>query len=261
MPAMLTSEQILAQTQAQWGTAQFQDNWETQDWYYFDMAGYQTGAVGPTQFRYFTVPAGQNDPALAVTKTQEQTNLTTPNQIGGNECFIATGIRAFIQPAPKARQTGTGVAADASFAARQLPFARFIDVLGTQGVLTWTIMQKAWLRQDKPWERFAAAFGLGELRPPAVGSTGAAGVTAAINGGANAYVGQSPYDVYCAGDGFSLAQPVFLAPNTTFEITISQPLAGASFPLNQNLYGASADQPATLWTGIILDGFKVRPRQ
>lgn len=257
----MNSEQILAQTQAQWGTAQFQDNWETQDWYYFDMVGYQTGATGPSTFRYFTVPAGQNDPALAVTKTSEQTNLTTPNQIGGNECFIATGIRAFILNSAKARQLGTNVATDTNFAARQLQFARFMDVLGTQGVLTWTIMQKAWLRQDKPWERFAAGFGLGELKPPAVGSTGAAGVTAAINGGANAYVGCSPWDVCYAGDSFSLAQPVFLAPNTTFEITITQPLSGASFPPNQNLYGTGTDQPATVWTGIILDGFKVRPRQ
>lgn len=253
----MNSDQILALTQAQWGTAQFQDNWETQDWYYFDEVGYPTGAAGPSTFRYFTVPAGQNDPALAVLKTAEQTNLTTPNQIGGNECFIATGIRAFLHNSAKARQLGTGVAADASFSARQLAFARFLDVLGTQGVLTWTIMQKAWLRQDKPWTRFAAGFGLGELMPPAIGT----GAGAAINGGANAYTGSSPYDVYCAGDAFSLAQPVFLAPNTTFEITISQPLTGASFPANQNLYGAGSDQPATLWTGIILDGFKVRPRQ
>jgi len=259
MPPVLSqsSDQVLASIQAQYGTAQFNDTWECQDWQYWDMVGYASGAAGPTAFTFFSVPAGQADPANGVIKTQEQTNLINPNQIGGNEVFMATKLRTFALNSAKARQLGTGVSADASFSARQLVFARFLQVALSQGVLTWTIMQKKWQILDRPFITMPAGFGLGELTPPAVGT----GAGAAINNGANAYIGDSPYDLGSVGDTFSLAQPVFLAPNTSFEMSITQPLAGASFPPNQNLYAAGVNQPATLWLGVMLDGFKLRPRQ
>ena len=253
----MSSDQVLHDVQAQWGSAQFNDTWECQDWQYWDMAGYPTGAVGPVSFTFFAVPAGQNDPALAILKTSEQTNLINSNQIGGNEVFIATKLRCFALNSAKARQAGTGVSADAKFAARQLAFARFLQVALSQGVYTWTIMDKKWQILDRPFLSIPPGFGLGEVIPPAVGT----GAAAAINNGANAYVNGSPIDMGAGGDTFSLAQPVFLAPNTSFQMTITQPLSGASFPANQNLYGAGGDQPATLWLGVMLDGFKVRPRQ
>jgi len=258
MPAtQMTSDQVLAAVQAQWGSAQFNQTWECQDWQYWDMVGYPTGAAGPTAFTFFAVPAGQNDPALNILKTTEQTNLVNPNQIGGNEVFICTKLRCFALLAAKARQTGTGVSADADFSARQLLFARFLQVALSQGVYTWTIMDKKWQILDRPFINIPPGFGLGQVIPPAVGT----GAGAAINNGANAYVNGSPVDMGAGGDTFSLAQPVFLAPNTNFQVSITQPLAGATFPANQNLFGSGANQPATLWLGTMLDGFKVRPRQ
>lgn len=249
----MTSADILSQLQLDYGTAQFQNNWIAQDWNYWDMVGYP--AAGTNALNFFTVPAGGVDPNLGVPKKNEQTNLVTQNQIGGDEVFIATHLRAFILNSAKSRQLGAGVATDATFAARQLALSRFIIALGSQGVLIWTILQKQWLIEANPFQRFAAGFGLGVVVPPAIGGT------AAITGGANAYAQTSPFDIDggAQGDSFSLAQPVFLAPNTTFKIDITFPLGNS--PAATNIYGAGADQTATIWTGIILQGWKVRPRQ
>lgn len=249
----MDSEQTLQQLQSEFGTAQFQQKWVAQDWVYWDMVGYP--AAGTNQLQYFTVPAGGIDPNLSVPKKREQTNLTTQNQIGGAECFIATHLRCFLLNSAKARQLGVGVAADASFSARQLQFARFANSLTKQGVLTWTILQKKMLIQAQPWQLFPAGFGLGEVVPPAIG-----GLTP-INGGANAYTNTSPFDIDGGqrGDTFTLAQPMFLAPNTTFSIDITFPLGNS--PAATNIYGASTDQTATVWTGVVLQGWKVRPRQ
>lgn len=251
----MDSQQTLAQLQTQWGSAQFDANWVSQDWNYWDMVGYTQAGTNALQF--FTVPAGGIDPGLGVAKKTEQTNLTIQNQIGGDECFVATHLRCFLLNSAKARQTvnATGVTSDTTFSARQLAYSRFAENLMSQGVLIWTILQKQWLIENNPWRRFAAGFGLGVVIPPAVGGT------AAITGGANAYLSQSNADIDGGkiGDPFSLGQPVFLAPNTTFQINITFPL-GTS-PSAADLYGASADQPATVWAGMILQGWKVRPRQ
>ena len=251
----MNSSDVLAALQQQWGTAQFSSNWVSQDWNYWDMVGYPQAGTNLLQF--FTVPAGGNDPALGVAKKREQTNLTIENQIGGDECFVATHLRAFVLNSAKVRQTvnSTGVATDTTFAARQLLFAQWAIALMSMGVLTWSILQKKWLIENNPWQRFAAGFGLGDVIPPAIGGT------SAITGGANAYVSNSVADIDGGriGDPFSLGQPVFLAPNTTFQIDISFPLRNS--PAATDLYGASADQPATVWCGMVLQGWKVRPRQ
>lgn len=251
----MDSATILSQLQQQFGTAQFQKNWVAQDWCYWDMVGYPS--AGTNSLRFFTVPAGAIDPALGIQKQREQTNLVTQNQIGGDECFVATHLRAFVLNSAKARQTGVNVATDTTFSARQLAFSRFFNALTSQGILIWTILQKQWLIEANPWTRFAPGFGLGEVMPPAIGT----GAGAALTGGANAYANCSPYDIDGGknGDPFSLGQPVFLAPNTTFEIDINFPLATS--PAATNIYGTGADQPATVWTGMVLQGWKVRPRQ
>lgn len=251
----MDSQATLQSLQQQWGTAQFASNWVSQDWNYWDMVGYPQ--AGTNTLRFFTVPAGGIDPGLNVAKKREQTNLTIQNQIGGDECFVATHLRAFLLNSAKVRQTvaSTGVATDTTFSARQLAFSRFAINLMSQGSMTWTILQKKWLIENNPWQRFAAGFGLGIVIPPAIGGT------SAITGGANAYVSDSNEDIDGGriGDPFSLGQPVFLAPNTTFEIDINFDL-GTS-PAATNIYGAGADQPATVWCGMILQGWKVRPRQ
>lgn len=251
----MNSDQTLAALQQDWGTAQFSQNWVAQDWNYWDMVGYPQAGTNLLQF--FTVPAGGMDPGLNVAKKREQTNLVVQNQIGGAECFVATHIRTFLLNSAKARQTvgASGVATDTTFSARQLAFSRFAIQLMSQGVLVWSILQKKWLIENNPFQRFAAGFGLGDVLPPSIGGT------SAITGGANAYAGNSVDDIDGGrvGDPFSLAQPVFLAPSTNFEIDINYPL-GTS-PAATDLYGSASDQPATVWVGMILQGWKVRPRQ
>lgn len=254
-----SSEEMLSTLQNEYGTSLFNQNWVAQDWTYYDQVGYNTGATGGNSYSFFAVPAGQNDPNLAVRKTRENTNLVSNNQIGGAECFIATHLRMDIRLAPKARQTGTGVSSDAQFSARQLLYARFVEQLSGMGVITWTINQKAWIIQDQPFRRFAPAWGLGPVIPPAVGFTD--GDPAAINGGANAYVACSHVDLDNGerGDAFSFGQPVFLAPNTQFELTLAS--VTGNFPAVTNTQGPSANQVSIVWLMAALQGWKVRPRQ
>lgn len=254
----MNSEQQLAQLQRDYGTAQFHQNWVSQDWPYWDKVGYNT--AGTNSYNFFAVPAGGVDPNSALRKTTEDTNIVTQNQIGGGECFIVTHLQLDIRLAPKARQTGTGVSTDAQFSARQLLYAQFFDRLAGMGVLTWTIQQKKWMIEDSPFLRFAPGWGLSEdVWPPAIGTTD--GDPAAINGGANAYSALSPYDIDggSIGDPFSLAQPVFLAPNTPFEIVLNSVVG--NFPAATNLMGPSVNQVAILQLMCVLRGWKVRPRQ
>jgi hypothetical protein len=249
----MNSEQTLNKLQNEFGTAQFNQNWVSQDWNWWDMVGYAAAA----QFNYFSQPAGSLDPQLAIAKTTEQTNLVLPNQIGGTECFVVTQIRCFILIAAKVRQTGTAVATDTVFSARQRAATRLVEAIMNNGAATWTINQKEYAVQTLPWQTFPAGFGLGDVFPPVSVAADGSG----LYGGTNAYANTSPYDIDGGqrGDTFSQGQPIFLAPNTQFQFKIQFPL-GTTAPSNANIYGASNDQPATIWTGCILGGQKVRPR-
>ncbi len=250
----MNSEQTLSQLQNDYGTAQFNQRWIAQDWQWWDMVGY--GAV--PAFNYFSQVAGSLDAQLNTTvKTTEQTNLVLPNQIGGAECFVCTAIRTFVLIAAKARQLGTAVASDAIFAARQRAASRVVSAIMNSGVATWTINQRQYLVETLPFQAFPAGFGLGTVIPPVSVADDGTG----LYGGTNAYVNGSPYDIDGGkrGDTFSLGQPIFLAPNTQFQFQISFPLGGSA-PSAANVYGASNDQTATIWTGVMLCGQKVRPR-
>lgn len=257
----LTSEAMLAKLQREYGSAQFNQEWISQDWVYWDKVYYGTSAAGLNSYTFFAVPAGGVDPnaPTGVRKTNEDTNLQTQNQISGQECFIVTHVQTDIRLAPKARQTGTGVSTDDSFSARQLPYARFFKKLSGMGVLFWEINSKKWLIEDSPFLRFAPGWGLGPVYPPVVSYTTSGGA-AVINNGANAYLALSPYDIDggSIGDPFSLGQPVFLAPNTNFNVTIASVIG--SFPTSNSLMGPSTDQSAILQLMVALRGWKVRPR-
>lgn len=250
----MDSEQELARLQNDFGTSEFDANWIAMDWNWWDQVGY--GAV--SAFNYFSQVAGALDPQLTTTvKTTEQTNLVVANQIGGAECFVVTAIRCFVLNSCRARQLGTNVSTDTLFSARQLAFSRFFAAAMNTGVFKWTINQKQYLIETLPWQVFPAGFGLGIVFPPA--NPVAAGT--GILGGSNFYMAGSPFDIDNGkrGDTFSLGQPVFLAPSTQFQVSINFPLAGTA-PAATNIYGASADQTATVWTGVVLCGQKVRPR-
>lgn len=245
----------IAQIYSQFGTADFENNWVAQDWTLKDKVGY---AAARNSYDFFAQPSGSQDPGLGVIKTEEQTNLANPGQIPGQNFFIVQNIRMFIQNSAKVRQLGTGVATDTSFAARQRLFSSLVSAISLQGMLEWTINNKQFMVQNLPFLTFAAGFGLGEVFPPAVGYTD--GDPAAITGGANAYVANSPYDI----DGGNITdswkqQPItILAPSTSF--TMKLKYTNGVNPSPANIYGASADQTATLWLCCYLDGQLVRPR-
>lgn len=252
----MDSNQAITQIYQQFGTELFDQNWVAYDWTLRDMVGYP--AAGTNLLQFFAVPAGQNDPNLGVPKKREQANFQTQNQIGGDYFFIATHLRFHVLNSAKARQLGTAVATDTLFSARQLAYTRFLSNLTQQGVMSWIVNQKTILQENQPFLRFASGIGLGEVLPPAVGFTD--GTPAAVTGGGNAYSSVSNYDIDGGGmgDPFSLAQPVVLAPSTTFEIDLTYPLGNS--PAATNIYGTGADQTATVWLACFISGQKVRPR-
>lgn len=255
MPTLDTSTGAIARLYRDYSAQDFNGNWVAFDWNYHDMVGY---TANQNKFSFFTVPQGQNDPGLGVTKKKEQSNLGTPNQIGGDYFFIVESIRLFVLNSAKYRQTGTGVSADAYFSARQLQMSRLFSAICSRGSLRWSINNKTVLLENQPFQTFSAGFGLGVIQPPNLGYTD--GTPAAINSGANAVAMNSPYDFDegSKGDPFSLGQPVVLAPSTTFNLDLEYPIGAAPSPAN--IYGASADQTATIWLGCWMYGQKVRPR-
>lgn len=251
----MTSDQMLAAIQEDYGTSRFNSQWQSQDWCYWDLVGYPT--AGASQIDFFAVPAGGVDPASGIRKTTEQTNLQTSGQIGGAECFIAMSAHFDIVLAPKNRQTVTAVAAQTTFSADQLLYARFIANISNQGVWEWQINRNTWQTLAQPFRRCPPGFGLGEVLPPSIG-----GVTAPIQGGLNAYAALSPYAVYSMGDIFTLDQPVFMAPNTPFTWNVQFPNANSpSVAAIYNGAGSGHDQAATVSVYAEMRGVKVRPLQ
>lgn len=248
-----TSASAIAQLYRDYGAQDWNGRWVASDWNLHDMVGY---AANQTKYSFFSVPAGGLDPNLLVIKKREQSNLGTPNQIGGDYFYIVESIRLFVLNSAKSRQTGTGVSTETFFSANQLQYTRFFEALCARGALRWSVNQKTILLENQPFQTFAAGFGLGEIMPPNVGFTTAAGT----NNGANAYAMNSPYDFDegARGDPFSLGQPVVLAPSTTFNVDLESSLG--VFPSPANIYGTSHNQTATVWLACFLTGQKVRPR-
>ena len=246
----MSDAQVIQQIYSSFGSADFSSRWVAQDWTLRDMVGY---GAGQNQYNFFTAPQGTLDPVLQVVKKREQSNLSTPNQIGGDYYFVAQGMRLNILIAAKNRQTTT-TNSDAFYSARQLLAAQLVNAIMNQAVLRFTINQKVILTEFNPFQRFPAGFGLGEVCPPAVGT----GAATAINGGANAYASCSPYDIDGGqqGDPWTFGQPLVLAPSTTFQVDLVYPFG--SNPSPANIYGSSANQTAVIWLGCYLTGQKLR---
>ncbi len=244
----------LADIYRTFGTQDFTARWVAQDWTLKDKVGY----AATNAFNFFAQPAGSLDPNLAVQKKREQANFNTPNMIGGDFFFIIQKIRLFVQNSAKARQLGIAVSTDTQFSARQLQYARLHSAITSRGVFKFTINNRVQLTENQPWNVFAPGFGLGEVSPPSVGFTD--GDPVSINGGANAFAMTSRYDIDggTIGDPFALSPIMVLAPSTTFQVDIVSPTG--NMPSPANIYGASTDQPATIWLCCYLDGQKVRPR-
>lgn len=237
------------------GTADFQSAYQAQDWITRDEVGY----AAVSAFNFFAIPSGQNDPNLGVRKTKEQTNLLNPNQIGGQEFLVIQKIRMKINNSAKVRQLGTGISTYDSFAAQQLQMAQLISAITQQGVFTLSVNKRTIITMNVPFQAFGAGFGLGEVFPPSVGYTD--GTPAAINGGANAYVANSQYDMDGTnGDSYRVQPIIVFAPSTSFEVAVSFPNNTNLAPSPANIYGASTNQTATMWLFCGLEGQLVRPR-
>ncbi len=251
----MNSEQMLAAMQADYGTERFALNWQAQDWCYWDQVGINT--AGTNVLDFFAVPAGQNDPALGVLKTGEQTNLGTSRQIGGAECFIVLSLHFDLVLSPRARQLGANVAAQTTFSADQLLYSRWVQAMSNQGVFVWEINKNTWQIISQPFRRLPPGFGLGDVIPPAIGD-----LAAPINGGANAYVSLSQFAQFGLGDIFTLDQPVFMAPTTPFDFSIKFPQAASTVLTGMfNGSGTTHTSVGTVWAYAEMRGIKVRPLQ
>lgn len=255
MPSLDTSAYAISSLYRDYGAQDFSGQWIARDAWIYDMVGV---AAAQTVYPFFTIPAGQNDPNLGVRKTREQTNLQTPGQIGGTWFFVLENIRLGILNSCRARQLGTGVSTDAYFSARQLQYTRWFSAMCARGALEWKINDTTFLNVNQPFQTFSAGWGLGQIQPPNLGFTD--GDPVAINSGANALAlnSEKDFDRGSRGDSWSTGQPVVFAPSTNFEFNINSTLG--VFPTPANIYGASADQTATIWLVLCLQGQMVRPR-
>ncbi len=254
----MVSEQVLAAIQDYYGVSQFNSNWQTQDWAYYDTV--YVPSAGTPELQFFAVPAGgadPNRPAATIIKTEEQTNLPVSGQIGGSECFVVLSIHFDLFPAPKARQQVDAVTSQTTFAADQLLASRWIQRMSNQGVFVWEINKNTWIEEALPFRCMPPGFGLGSVMPPVIG-----GVTAPISGGANAYIRPSSRAVFGMGDIFGLDQPVFLAPNTPFTYKIKFPQGNSS--VTTGLYngaGTTHTEIGTMLAYAEMRGIKIRPEQ
>jgi hypothetical protein len=254
---ILTSQSVLAGLQNYYGVDRFA-RWQTQDWCYYDNVYVPT--AGTAELQFFAVQSGgadPNRPAATITKTDEQTNLPVSGQIGGAECFVPLSIHFDLYPAVKSRQQVSAVTTQTTFAADQLLAARWIQNMVNQGVFVWEINKNTWMEEALPFRRFPPGFGLGTVIPPTIG-----GVTAPINGGANAVAALSAFSIFEMGDIFTLDQPMFLAPTTPFTWKIKFPQGNSTATTNiYNGGGTAHDQTATFFAYAEMRGVKIRPEQ
>lgn len=251
------TDAVLAGAQKYYGVSDF-TMWQTQDGCLYDEVYVPSAGTGSLSM--FSVPAGAADPnrpATTITKTSEQTNIQQSNAIGGAECWAIMSLHVGLSPAPKARQQDATVAAQTTFSADQLLAARWIQGMTMKGVLQLSFNKNIFIQQTMPFRFMPLGFGLGTVKPPVIG-----GVTAPINGGANAVASMSNMAIFEMGDIFTLDQPLFLAPNTNYDWNILFP-EGNSL-VTTSLYngdGTSHAKTGTMLAYGEMRGVKLRPMQ
>ncbi len=254
----MNSDQMLSMLQKDYGTSRFDNAWQKQDWAFWDTV--YVPSAGASEIAFFAIPAGgadPNRPAATIIKTTEQTNLEQSNQIGGAECFIPMSIHFDLFLAPKARQQDSTVVAQTTLLADQLLYARWLQGMSQKGVFTWEINRNTWMIEAQPFRLFPPGFGLGSVTIPSI-----AGVTAPINGGANAYAALSNRAVFEMGDIFTLDQPLFMAPNTPFTWKLSFPEGNSLVTTSMfNGDGTTHAKTGTVFAYAEMRGVKIRPEQ
>lgn len=224
-----------------------------QDHVIYDFIGLP--AAGTSQLVFFTNPPGTNDPTTLLPKTYEQTNIEKSGSIG-NVFFILTKIRTAVRLDPKCRQAAA-VAANTQFAADQWAYVQALTALLRQGVLTFTIQQKEFLRTALPFQRCPPGFGLSRVLPPAaVGNQATSSGGGYVGSQLNAFADGSQVDV----DGYDVFPVQVLAPETTFDLRINFPIQNS--PAFTGVFAnASTAAPAAVHVGVMLEGVMVRPTQ
>lgn len=225
------------------GSANWQQ-WQVQRFQWYDFVRVTNTGALTTSLTFFSIPQGGTDPVSATAKTKEQTNMVKANSFG-QQYFIVQQIRTEIKNLVKARQTAN-TAADTDHSFDQIIMANRLRSVYGQGVLNFTIGQKAYFDINQPFRRCPPGYGLGN-------GTVVVPFNRATSSTGNAYVAQSNN----MSDIYSLTPPQLIEPEQTFQITIDFPQLGYNFA---SVFVAAGEN-ANVEAGVILDGYLARPVQ
>ncbi len=239
----MTSAEVLALMQAQYGSANWQI-WQIQRWPFYDEARYTP--AGMTSLSLMQVPLGSVDPVSSLAKTTEQTNVPMPGSFG-NVYYVITQVRTLAYFIPLGRQHNTiATDADVLYTTMTNAMDKFLE-LQRRGVLELSIGYKKYLQIQSPFLRAPAGFGIDiDQHSSSFISAGAAWTKASTwvvndNDEENVW-NQTP--------------PQVIEPNQQFTLTLTWP-DGAG-PVFTNLVDGVS--PAVN-IAAMFDGYIVRPAQ
>jgi len=218
----------------------------------YDLVRYQT--AGTTQIVFMTVPIGGTDPVGNNSKTFEQTNLVKSGSFG-QEFYVLTQIRCYVNLLPKNRQASATISGDASavwhgFTAADTNYFEQYRNLLDQGVLNITFGQKLYYQIKSPFQYAPPGFG---VEIDQLGSN----VLAADATKKRFWITQDND----SANVFNLSPIQIIEPELQIAATIDFP-AGTS-PVFTNTYTSSGAVTATptMECGLIFDGYVIRPQQ
>ena len=233
-----TADQILATLQSRYGTQDF-GNYNIRRQSFYDYGRYNNSGV--TSQRFFTNPVGSTDPVSSLSKTLEETNLQTANQLNYN--FILTQIRTHIYLLPKKRQP-TSIATLTRALANDLGATNLLLAeLALQGVLTVSFGQKLYFDIEQPFKVAPAGFGVEVTAIPAAAATTAIPLN---------YLYQTSNRT---DDIYNTTPPVLIEKSQTIDVQIQFPNGTSTAIATVN--GAA---PA-INLGVIFDGYIIEPVQ
>lgn len=236
----MNSQQVMAQLQGQYGTADW-TKWNPYWQPFYDKVTYP--GAGTTQLDFFAVPAGNNDPN-GVQKTSEDTNCIVPRQLGQNYLWIWE-VRCGIFIKPKARQP-SGINSDANYIfGSSVGMESALWALFNRGVLTISVDSKQYLVLDRPFKRAPFGAGLNFVNMAAAAAAGPAVQSVA-------WIQNNPDEA----NVFAETPPLWVAPTQTISVQLVYP--DGTGPVFTNLVDSATP---SIQVGVFLGGYMVRASQ
>ncbi len=234
----MLSTNAIAALQGKYGSAIW-TAWSNLRWPQYDYARYTPAGI--TSLSLFAVPQGGVDPVSGLTKTAEQTSMTTSGTFGSVGQLI-TQIRTHAFILPLGRQpSGIATDADVLWTTFSNMMSKYLELL-RRGVLQVFINSKEFFTISEPFQRCPPGFG---VRIQQHGASYLSGFTKF-----SIWAQQSPR----AEDVFDLNPPQFIEMNNQFQVQLNY--FDGTGPVFTNL--VSSASPA-IDIGVILDGYQIRP--